>query len=82
MPASHITVVGASKGAYIAALVSHEVRQAGVGPCAPLFSASPDIGVKREIVLEVGTGHGMVFRPLDEWVLPALEWAAGLRQQP
>lgn len=121
VPASHITVIGASKGAYITALVSHETRQAGVGyvilamcdpdtvaymikqgtrlhgdvlairdaadadfagPCAPLFSASPDIGATREIVVEVGTGHGIVFRPIDEWVLPALEWAAGKRPQP
>lgn len=119
VPASHITVVGASKGAYIAALVSHEIEAAGVGyvilamcdpetvaymveqktdlhgdvlairdeadtidlagPCAPLFAASPDIGATREIVVKVGNGHGLVFQPIDEWVLPTIDWAMGKR---
>lgn len=112
---SSITVVGASKGAYIAALVSHEVATPGVGyvilamcaretvdymlsqgtrlhgdvlalrdaedtpdlagSCEPLFDMSADIGATREIVVNVGTGHGILFQPIDEWVMPVIDWA-------
>ncbi len=114
VPPHHVSVVGASKGAYIAALVSHAVETPGVryvilamcpaeivsgfreqgidlhgdvlairdaadrpdyaGTCRPLFDASPDIGRHEEIVLNVGTGHGILFQPLDEWVEPTVRW--------
>ena len=28
-----------------------------------------------EIVLHVGTGHGILYKPLDEWMLPVIQWA-------
>jgi hypothetical protein len=28
----------------------------------------------REIVLRTGLGHGFIYRPLPEWVNPAVEW--------
>ena len=31
--------------------------------------------VAREIVLHTGLGHGFLYRPLPEWVKPAVEWA-------
>lgn len=114
-----IAVVGASKGAYIAALVSHQVETPGVryvilamcdaetvawmieqgfdlhgdvlalrdaadtpeftGTCEPLYESSPEIGRPEEIVIHVGTGHGILFQPLDEWVLPTVRWARGER---
>lgn len=112
----NITVVGASKGAYIAALTSHLTRRpqlnfvllAGchprtvaymrdhgvdlygrvlairdvadtefAGSCEEVFSFSEAIGESEEIVLNVGTGHGILYQPLDEWVLPTSEWANG-----
>ena len=44
--------------------------------CQDLFTYSSTRGLERyeEIVLEVGTGHGIVYQPLDEWVIPAVEW--------
>jgi hypothetical protein len=114
VPPEHIAVVGASKGAYIAALASHlarnprlrfvllagcsagtvaYMREHGVdlygdvlairdaadtelaGPCAEVFALSEGIGRHAEVVLDVGTGHGILYRPLDEWVLPTVEWA-------
>jgi hypothetical protein len=119
VPPERITVVGASKGAFIAALVSHRVETPGVryvilamcdaetvawmleqgyalhgdvlalrdaddvpefaGTCEPLYQASPDIGRHDGLVVEVGTGHAILFQPLDEWVLPTVEWARGER---
>jgi len=115
VPPGNITVVGASKGGYIAATVSHllddpmvnyvlmgvchpnmvadwkrrqislhgnvlAIRDAAddiAGSCQELFDISTGKGLGRsqEIVLEVGTGHGILYKPLDEWILPAVEWA-------
>jgi hypothetical protein len=108
---SRITVVGASKGAVIAALASARLgnprlRYVLLANCNPwlirtydprltgevlsIYEASDDIGkscdevVRRspgiaryhEVRLETGLGHGMVYRPLAEWVVPAAEWAS------
>jgi hypothetical protein len=116
VPPGFITVVGASKGAAIAVLVSEllanadlnyvllgschpslidEWIQQGVtvsgnvlaiydssddeyaGSCEQLFALSEDNGLSRhdEIVLQVGTGHGILYEPLAEWVEPTVEWA-------
>jgi hypothetical protein len=47
------------------------------GTCQRLFSFSEGKGISKheEIVLKTGTGHGMTFRSLDAWMLPALQWA-------
>jgi hypothetical protein len=47
------------------------------GSCQDLFSFSEGRGIARydEIVLNVGTGHGILFKPLDEWITPAVQWA-------
>lgn len=49
------------------------------GSCEGLFSYSTGKGLSRhaEIVLKVGTGHGVLYKPLDEWILPTVEWANG-----
>lgn len=115
VPPDHVTVVGASKGAYIAALVSHAVPSPKVryvllsmcdaetvaymieqgtrlhgevlalrdaadtpalaGSCSALFTFSRQMGRHHEIVVDVGTGHGILYQPLDAWVLPTVQWA-------
>ncbi len=47
------------------------------GSCAELFEYSQGQGLAshQEIVLQVGTGHGILYQPLDEWVIPVVEWA-------
>jgi hypothetical protein len=47
------------------------------GSCQKLFSFSEGKGLSRhnEIVLHVGTGHGILYKPLDEWIMPVVEWA-------
>jgi len=115
VPAKHITVVGASKGAGIAVYVSHFLENKAVnfvilaichpdevsilkqqqihlygnvlsiydstdefaGSCQDLFAFSEGKGITRhaEIVLNIGTGHGILYKPLDEWITPVVEWA-------
>ena len=116
VPAGNISVVGASKGAYIAATVSFLLHEPAInyvligtchadtvqawksggfqlhgnvltirdvadleysGSCQELFGISEGKGLGRhqEIVLHVGTGHGILYRPLDDWILPTVEWA-------
>jgi hypothetical protein len=115
VPSGSITVVGASKGAAIAMLVSNlivdpnvnyvllgacnpptvdELGREGVslsgnvlaiydstdeyaGSCDDLFSLSEGRGLAQhsELVLNVGTGHGILYEPLPEWVVPTVEWA-------
>lgn len=47
------------------------------GSCQELFSLSEGKGISKheEIVLNVGTGHGILYKPLDEWITPVIEWA-------
>ncbi len=115
VPAEKITVVGASKGAFIAIFTSHlldesEINYVFLGgcpmdelrfmmqehmylhgnilsiydsadiyadSCKPLFifSEGHGIGNYDEFVVDVGTGHGILYQPLEEWVLPAINWA-------
>jgi hypothetical protein len=116
VPPESITVVGASKGAAIAAAVSYLVdssetnyvllgachpdqidalEQLGVvlsgnvlairdeadteysGSCEELFARSEGQGLGRhaEVVLQVGTGHGILYQPLAEWIVPTIQWA-------
>ena len=116
VPPGNITVVGASKGAYIATLTSHLARNRDLsfvllatchpesvehmkenqidlwgnvlairdrsdwslsGSCEDVFAFSEGIERHEEVVLDVGTGHGIVYKPLDEWVIPTIDWARG-----
>ena len=46
------------------------------GSCQKLFVFSEGkIARHEEIVLHVGTGHGILYNPLDEWILPVIQWA-------
>lgn len=118
VPPGNITVVGASKGAAIAAGISNLAgnqkvnyvllgtchpdlidawRQEGFtlsgnvlsiydiaddeysGSCQDLFARSEGHGLEEhsEIVLQVGTGHGILYQSLDEWIVPTIRWAKG-----
>ena len=46
------------------------------GTCQELATFSQGKGLEdfEEVVLQVGSGHGMLYQPLREWVLPAVEW--------
>jgi hypothetical protein len=46
------------------------------GSCQDIFSTSDGKGLPKhkEIVLTVGTGHGVLYKPLDEWIIPTAKW--------
>jgi hypothetical protein len=44
------------------------------GSCVPMVKRSAAVGRFSEIRLETGLGHGIVYRPLEAWVTPALDW--------
>lgn len=111
---SNITVVGASKGGFIAMQLStilnndeinyvllaccvesayyrYDIALAGnvlsiydekdeqVISCKKFIDKSPGVANYKEIVLKVGTGHGFLYKPIKEWVDPAVKWAKGKR---
>lgn len=45
--------------------------------CEGLFALSEGnaLGRHAELVLHVGTGHGILYQPLAEWVVPTVKWA-------
>ena len=47
------------------------------GSCKDLFAFSEGKGIARheEIVLNIGTGHGILYKPLAEWISPVIQWA-------
>ena len=45
------------------------------GTCKPIVDQSPAVRKFEEIRLETGLGHGMLYRPLREWIEPAVAWA-------
>ncbi len=46
------------------------------GSCRELFAFSEGkIARHEELVLNIGTGHGILYKPLNEWILPTVEWA-------
>ncbi len=53
------------------------------GSCQELFAFSTGKGLSKhaEIILQVGSGHGVLYKPLDGWIMPALRWA-GSPQRP
>jgi hypothetical protein len=46
------------------------------GSCMDLFEFSKGEGLSdsKEIVLNLGIGHGILYKPLDDWMQPAVEW--------
>ena len=46
------------------------------GSCGDLFDFSEGKGLSgsKEIVLNVGTGHGIIYKPLRDWLQPIREW--------
>lgn len=109
---SHITVVGTSKGGYIAQYVSTIANNPALrfvfigcyqdadlenipdinfcGSILNIYDISDPYGSSaqaridqstcsitefEEVILEKGLGHGFLFKALDEWLAPTVEWA-------
>ncbi|MEY2564879.1 MAG: hypothetical protein QOH88_3072 [Verrucomicrobiota bacterium] len=106
----HITIVGASKGAVIAMLVSTLLANSKVNfvimancndwveknfaidlhgnvlsiydkadefghTCQPFFDKASGLGRHKEVELQIGTGHAILYQPLKEWVDLVDDWA-------
>lgn len=49
----------------------------GAGSCAEFFAKSKAINRHKEIELKLGLGHGILYKPMEEWVEPTIDWASG-----
>lgn len=58
---------------YILSLYDHKDEIAGT--CSKFKEKSPNISEYKELVVKVGTGHGILYQPLKEWIKPVTEWA-------
>ena len=47
----------------------------GAGTCQNFFDHSTGINRHDEIVVKLGLGHGILYKPLKEWVDPVVAWA-------
>nr|WP_199158004.1 hypothetical protein [Pedobacter sp. ASV2] len=109
---NHITVIGTSKGGYIAQYVSSNLKNPDVnfvfigcyrdkdltafpginycGNILTIYEKTDEFGVSaikrkettnlkinnfKEIELNTGLKHGFLFKPMKEWMLPAMQWA-------
>jgi hypothetical protein len=52
----------------------YDYKDTGVTSCQRLFEHSTGLGRRQEIVTRVGLGHGLLYRPLREWVEPTVAW--------
>ena len=56
----------------------YEESDARNGSCQEeYFERSEGINQYREIMVNTGLGHGVLYQPLKEWVVPSLDWANG-----
>lgn len=53
----------------------YDVKDEFGGTCQKIFTRATGLNRHREIVLQVGTGHAILYQPLKEWVDPVVEWA-------
>jgi hypothetical protein len=107
VPASHITVIGASKGSAIAMHLSSILKNEDVNfvfmascsedqglpvfgnilsiheksdfyhSCQHLKDISKGIRHYKDIEINTGLRHGFLYRPIPQWLQPALKWASG-----
>jgi hypothetical protein len=45
------------------------------GTCRKFFEQSRGLKRREELELKLGLGHGLLYRPLKEWVEPTADWA-------
>lgn len=42
--------------------------------CNSIFSSSTGLNKSKELKLDLGIGHGIIYKPFEEWMLPTIEW--------
>jgi hypothetical protein len=53
----------------------YDASDEGVGTGETLFARSEGLSSRNEIKINLGLGHGFLYRPHKEWIEPAIEWA-------
>jgi hypothetical protein len=48
--------------------------------CGKIFGRASGLNRSKEIVLRLGTGHAVLYKPMREWIDPAAGWAKGTLQ--
>lgn len=43
--------------------------------CQKFFDKASGLNRRKEVVLKVGTGHAILYKPMKEWIDPVVEWA-------
>ena len=56
-------------------LALREASDEMIGSCEGLLALAEGEGERREVVVELGGGHGAFYRPQAEWVEPVVAWA-------
>lgn len=58
-------------------LAIYDAADEYAGSCEEIFGylESSQLVQHAEIVLHVGTGHGILYQPLKEWIAPTVRWA-------
>lgn len=54
-----------------------DAADAGSGSCRPLWSESPKVSERRDVVMNTGLGAALFDQPRPEWLQPVAEWAGG-----
>ena len=47
------------------------------GTCQRFFEKAHGLNKRKEVELRTGLGHGFLYRPMNEWIDPTVEWATG-----
>lgn len=53
----------------------YDASDQGAGTCEKLFARSTGLDKRSEVKLNLNLGHGFIYRPLKEWIDPAVAWA-------
>ncbi len=53
-------------------------RSDGAGTCEKYRADATGLGKYQETELQTGKRHGFIYRPMTEWIEPAISWARGL----
>ena len=58
-------------------LYIYDIKDEIAGSCKDYLNVLKSDGLKeyKEIEVKLGLGHGILYLPLKEWILPAFEWA-------
>jgi hypothetical protein len=52
----------------------YEKSDTRASSCKKLFGVRDCLGKFKEIELNLSVGHGFLYKPYKEWVIPAIEW--------